>query len=1642
MRKLKLFFACLLMAVLSIGQVWAEDVDFSSGNGTNDATAKTNTWTFTNYTIVQAKGASTATDPSASYLTSPRWYKDNTVTITPATNVTITEVVMTGTGANYNGQTMTFNTGSGSISGNTTTWSGTATNAAPLVITLGKQLRVSSVSITYSTGGGTVNVTGVSLNKDEIELEVGATQTLVATVAPNNATDQVVSWESDDEDVATVDGGVVTAIGVGTATITVTTHDGSFTATCDVEVTAAQPKSSLIFEAACGGSGTADDGVEWTIASDAAESTFDSNRGVHYGTGSKAVEYIELTSDAFTNKVKKIEVEAAGSNTPSLSVTVGGNAFGETATGITNSNVKYTFEPTSEQSSTDFTGVIVVRLAKASAANGALYIKSIVVTYEEAEETKVATPVISGTTLFYPNTEVTISCGTENAEIRYTTNGDVPTAGSTLYNGAFELTDGATVKAIAFKTGLENSEMASKEFTKLTPLETIPNIFAAATGESTVQAVTFNSAWVVTGVSTNGKNAYLSDGTNGLILYNSSADSDHPVGGLAAGNTLSGTITCSLVKYNGAAEIENFDATGLTKGTGTIGYSEVAIADLSGVNTGSLIQISGLCTKTTVGTKDYYYVDGVQLYNTLFAFDNPTPGSSYNCNGVYVYYKKGENDPINEICPRRAEDIAVQAAKQNANTQWVATSKTVRVGDATTDWWSTSSDGAKTFSSTNEGVATINAAGEITLVAPGTTTLKFSTAETENYYAGPEVSMVLTVKAALPAGGTEFTWDATAQSYTDQEVMATVTAAPNPIIAFANTGSNDPKWFNNGSAVRFYKDNSITITAPEDKLLYEISINFVAGYTATLTTDVVTYSLVGTVGTWSGLAKEVTFSNGDAAARLTSINVVYADGTVTELAIADINLKTTDEETALAITKNVEATIIYEGLDESVATISANKVTPVGEGSTTVTARIEQGTNYTAAQTTFTITVAAKTIPTLSFPAASYNANLGESFTAPTLTNPAGVTVHYSSDNAAVSVDENTGAITINAEGTAVITATSVETEDYAVGTASYTLNVADPYKDVLTAAAIGQSGYGTWTDKTFTTETKYNGYSTTGTGANGGAIQMNTTNPGGIVNISTIGYLKELSAVAHSGNAKTLDIYAKNTAYESSADLYDNDKRGTLIGTIAAGGGAMEFEDGFDYSDNYKYIGIKAKGGAVYYDEIVIKWTPAVINKYTVTYKAGEAEGDDVVVPNIEEGTPITLAAADTYSKDGYTFMGWNDGTQTYAAGASYTVNDDVTFTAQWAQNFTVTYKAGEAGETQVVRTVPAGAYNLESCSFVYANHAFDGWQNGANKYNAGAEVTISENMEFVAQWVEAMAPITVTFTAGTDKSSSLSIYKNGIKIAVSSGTLNNDDDYRCYASNHMTVSSELGNITQIVITSTSSKPANAFSIEGDNGNYAYESLVGTWTGSSASIQLNASSQVRMTEIQVTYIPSAYQRNVTAGNFGTICLPFDGTIEGAELLEFVDKDADNIYLGNSDATVQAGKPYVFLANANQIRVTFTDNTFVAASDHNGLHGTYVDMADAELNGKYLISNNLYYLINTEDCSLKAYRAYFLLSEVPGGGALSPQRRFAIGNGAPQVVTGIDALNASETPVKMIIDGKMYILRGEKMYDATGRLVK
>lgn len=92
---------------------------------------------------------------------------------------------------------------------------------------------------TYTISGTkteNINIKGISLDKTRLTLKIGSSYTLTATITPSNATDKLIRWTSNNEDIATVTNGKIVAKSSGTATITATTNDGGYTAICEVTV--------------------------------------------------------------------------------------------------------------------------------------------------------------------------------------------------------------------------------------------------------------------------------------------------------------------------------------------------------------------------------------------------------------------------------------------------------------------------------------------------------------------------------------------------------------------------------------------------------------------------------------------------------------------------------------------------------------------------------------------------------------------------------------------------------------------------------------------------------------------------------------------------------------------------------------------------------------------------------------------------------------------------------------------------------------------------------------------------------------------------------------------------------------------------------------------------------------------------------------------------------------------------------------------------------------------------------------------------------------------------------------------------------------------------------------------------------------
>lgn len=101
-------------------------------------------------------------------------------------------------------------------------------------------------------GTGSIPITGITLDETELSLDVDGTYTLRAMITPEQATDEAVTWISNNTNIATVDeNGTVTAVSVGIVTITVTTADDSKTATCEVTVAHSDLKHFDRKEATC-----------------------------------------------------------------------------------------------------------------------------------------------------------------------------------------------------------------------------------------------------------------------------------------------------------------------------------------------------------------------------------------------------------------------------------------------------------------------------------------------------------------------------------------------------------------------------------------------------------------------------------------------------------------------------------------------------------------------------------------------------------------------------------------------------------------------------------------------------------------------------------------------------------------------------------------------------------------------------------------------------------------------------------------------------------------------------------------------------------------------------------------------------------------------------------------------------------------------------------------------------------------------------------------------------------------------------------------------------------------------------------------------------------------------------------------------
>lgn len=203
------------------------------------------------------------------------------------------------------------------------------------------------------------------------------------------------------------------------------------------------------------------------------------------------------------------------------------------------------------------------------------------------------------------------------------------------------------------------------------------------------------------------------------------------------------------------------------------------------------------------------------------------------------------------------------------------------------------------------------------------------------------------------------------------------------------------------------------------------------------------------------------------------------------------------------------------------------------------------------------------------------------------------------------------------------------------------------------------------------------------------------------------------------------------------------------------------------------------------------------------------------------------------------------------------------------------------------------------------------------------------------------------------------------------------------------------------------------------------------------------------------------YDRTVNAGNYGTICLPNSGVMSGASIFEiaYYDEVQTKIFFDEVvNGQMVAGRPYIFLPNEGkeEIVVYHTDQANAPLDDNNGdgfngLFGFYdtsnPDAIQTLEVGEYFLYHNQYYVVDAAAAGKVAvgnYRAYIKLNKVSGNPSTPApgRRRVSMNVNGKQVATDVENVTNANAPQKVLINGRMFIILGEKMYDVTGQIVK
>lgn len=881
---------------------------------------------------------------------------------------------------------------------------------------------------------------------------------------------------------------------------------------------------------------------------------------------------------------------------------------------------------------------------------------SLTITYTK-DASSVIPPTFSPESGVYlgPQT-VEISCTTAEATIYYTTDGTEPTTESNVYSSAFSITPDATVKAIAVKNGV-SSDVAVAEYIMGTA-------DLAIDFEKVLEAYT---AWNFTKVNRFEETSTCGAHSGSYYAGNSSGSGGTETASIQTKETVDNPdkFTCYISKYTSNTKTSTWYIQVSSDGST---WTDVATRDATNMAVGTWVEFSADL-------------------------------SSYSDVYVRLYYE-------GSTAIRCVDDITLtlrDESKQDVTLSFPETTYEATMGSEFTAPTASAEPTVTgiTYSSSNEGVATVDAeTGAVTLVAAGTTTITATFAGDEEYN-GASASYTLNVARDPNGPGTQNNPYTVAQA---REFIETLGTESSDIVYVSGIVSQVDKFDDKYSSITYWiSDDGTTSSQLEcysGKGLESADFSSV--------NDIQVGDIVTVAGT------------------LKKYNDIYEFNHSNYL----VSFERPSFEIAAQANDNTMGSV---SLEENVITATpaagyrfATPAYTVTSGTATVT---QDGNEFVVdAETDCTVQINFEAIPT-------HTVTWSINGTETTTTALEDAAVEFPAAPEAIEGKTFVGWTTAAIDGETdtkpeLVSSAIMGTADqkyYAVfanKTEGSVTEVTDELTREFTGVTENTSTYSDWSDKSATSTAVYAGQSAGGKNS----IQLRSNNNNsGVISTTSGGNVKKVVVTWNSETAsgRTLNVYGANTAYEAATDLYDSSKQGTLLGTIVNG---TSTELAID--DDYQYIGLRSNSGAMYLTSVSITWeggTPATYSAYCT----------NVILPapeiSLAEGKYTAVQTVSITASEGVTIYYTLNGGAKQEYTEPLTIESNTTLVA-WAEKDGLESEKVTRNYTIVI-TIAGDPANFEDGFYQIKN-------NGNEKYvNVAGRKTVT----FVGESDAASMPGTV---------------------------------------------------------------------------------------------------------------------------------------------------------------------------------------------------------------------------------------------------------------------------------------------------------